>query len=288
MTTVGEIKEQLINLGIGEPSLEGKKKAELQSLLDSLTVKTEDDSEGYSIKDLEEKDFDKISEYGDEDWDMFVMSKFKRSEMVDGNPNVIGLRRISEMLLGPIIDSGPTMIGSNLNASLEVGRAHSIYSVTFQWRATEGVNQRTFRAAADSFVGNTDKKFSIYPVAMADTRAEARALKRALLIESVCSDELTENDAEMIVNHTIKKAYSDLQETTAEFDENSPISDKQINFIKKKCDILGIDEQKFISSGKKAYNNIEKVNTQTAASMIEQLNKFQRDQSMISENIKKG
>jgi len=121
---------------------------------------------------------------------------------------------------------------------------------------------------------------------MADTRAEARALKRALLIDTVCSDELTVQDADMIVKHTTR-GFSE-EESSGEYDGTRNITNKQSNFITKKCDILNIDINSFINSGEKTYNSIDDVTTETAAKMIEALNKYQQEPDMIPKEIKKG
>ena len=48
--------------------------------------------------------------YGSEDWHDYVMSKFHDSEMYNGNPLTVGLRRVAEQLLGDILVSRPTNI----------------------------------------------------------------------------------------------------------------------------------------------------------------------------------
>ena len=45
--------------------------------------------------------------YGSEDWHDYVMSKFHDSEMYNGNPLTVGLRRVAEQLLGVTIDKFP-------------------------------------------------------------------------------------------------------------------------------------------------------------------------------------
>jgi len=152
---VSDIKEELIQLGV-DPADLNKKKDELLVMLEEHKKLNEE--EGYSVEDLKDKKIANIATYGDEDWDLYVMSQFKPNEMVEGNPNVSGLRRVAEVLLGPILESGPIpgTVQSDLTATTVTGRAQSVYEVIFQWKATEGTPIRKFRAAADSFVGNTD------------------------------------------------------------------------------------------------------------------------------------
>ena len=46
----------------------------------------------------------------DPEWNDYVMSMFTDKEMYNGNPLVNGLRRVAEVVLGPIVYSGPTQV----------------------------------------------------------------------------------------------------------------------------------------------------------------------------------
>ena len=46
----------------------------------------------------------------DPKWNDYVMSMFTEKEMYNGNPLVNGLRRVAEVVLGPIVYSGPTPV----------------------------------------------------------------------------------------------------------------------------------------------------------------------------------
>lgn len=281
---VNEIKDALRNKGYSDDDFNGLKKEELMSMLNEGEFASESD-----IEDL----VSKIEpEYGSYEWDEYVMSLFKDHELIDGNPTVVGLRRVSEKLLGPIVDSGPIEIQSNMPETT-IGRANCTYSVTFYpWRvnsdeiATEsGFNKRVFRASADSFVGNTDGIYAVFPVAIAETRAEARALRRALLIKTVSHDELTkESVSQFTLEQTLKNGSND----SKEWDEEQKISSTQISFIEKKTELLGIDLMKFINSGDKQYSSIEEVSRGTAAKIIERINQYQTSQLKIPQEIKKG
>ena len=65
-----------------------------------------------SIKeDIEaEANEDKMPAYGSEKWHDYVMSKFHKTELFDGNPVCAGLRRVTEELLGTIVVSRPTQV----------------------------------------------------------------------------------------------------------------------------------------------------------------------------------
>lgn len=282
---ISEIKEKLKQQGLEESELVGLKKEDLLKMLVDEDVVTDE-----YLKDIESS---VPPEYGSFEWDEYVMSMFKEHELIDGNPTVVGLRRIAEKLLGPIIDSGPIQVQANMPETT-VGRATCTYSVTFYpWRvnseelATDGgFNKRVFRASADSFVGNTDGVYAVFPVAIAETRAEARALRRALLIKNVSHDELTkESVSTFTLENTLKNSKS---ENGSEWDEEQKISSTQIAFLEKKTDLLGINLEKFINSGENKYSSIDKVSRGTAAKMIERINQYQTETLPIPAEIKKG
>ena len=52
------------------------------------------------------KDIDSRPSMMDDEWSDYVMSHFKSNELIDGNPICAGLRRVAELLLGDIVNSG--------------------------------------------------------------------------------------------------------------------------------------------------------------------------------------
>ncbi len=275
---IADIKNILINNGVNEETLKGLNKQQLEDMMSSFEKEIQDFS-------------DKIPPvYGSLEWDSYVMSQLAPHEVVDGNPNINGLRRLAEKLLGPIVDSGPIKVESLIESETTTGRASCVYSVTFSpWMpvGSTPVDTRVFRGAADSFIGNTDAKYAVFPVAMAEVRAEARALKRALQITNVCADELMEKDPEITVEHTfLKNKLLNEKTTTNEYNENDMINNVQKNFIEVKCQQMSIDCQDFINSGKTKYSSIDNISRETASLMIETLSNYQRDQKMIPSSIK--
>lgn len=201
------------------------------------------------------------------EWHDYAMTLFHESEMIDGHPLVAGLRRVSEVVLGPIIFSGPTQVFP-VQREDHHGRATVVFTVRF-------ANGMEYAEVADSWEGNTDDMFCAFAVAIASTRAEARALRKALKIKGVAAEELTKKDTAKIVRDisTTKKA------SEGEYDENSRMSDAQLNFIDVKCKQLNIDGKKLfdtfgVDSGKK-------VSKKVASEIIDKLNDFQRDKNLI-------
>ena len=207
-----------------------------------------------------------IPDYLSPEWDAYVMSQFGPSELMDGHPNAAGLRRVAELLLGPILKSGPTQVfPSEGNGPT---RATVVYSVTFSWKADGTV--REYSEVADVWHGNTDALFCGYAVATASTRAEGRALRKALKLKKCSAEELSKNDvAKIVAEETVEK-----------------VSNEQISFIDSKCKKLDINVVAFINSGEKQYRSIYDVTRDTAAKMIKKLTEFTNDKSLIGEPIK--
>lgn len=208
-----------------------------------------------------------IPDYLSPEWDAYVMEQFAPHELMDGHPNAVGLRRVAELLLGPIVKSGPTQVfPSEGNGP---SRATVVYTVVFEWGGSGG-NAREYSEVADVWHGNTDALFCGFAVATASTRAEGRALRKALKLKKCSAEELSKNDvAKIVAEETVEK-----------------ISNEQVSFIDSKCKKLDISVVAFINSGEKQYRSIYDVTRDTAAKMIKKLTEFTNDKSLIGEPIK--
>jgi hypothetical protein len=205
------------------------------------------------------------------EWHDYAMKLFHESEMIDGHPLVAGLRRVAEVVLGPIVFSGPTQVFP-VQREDHHGRATVVFTVEF-------ANGMRYAEVADSWEGNTDDMFCAFAVAIASTRAEARALRKALKIKGVAAEELTKKDTAKIVRDISSTKVA----SEGEYDDTSRMSDAQFNFIDVKCKQLNID-------GKKLFNQFnvdsgKKVSKKIASEIIDKLNDFQRDKSSIPEDV---
>lgn len=205
------------------------------------------------------------------EWHDYAMGLFVESELVDGHPLVAGLRRVAELVLGPIMYSGPTQVFP-VQRDDHHGRATVVFTVEFE-------NGMRYAEVADSWEGNTDDTFCAYAVAIASTRAEARALRKALKIKGVAAEELTKKDTAKIV----RDISSTKNASEGEYNDQDRMSDAQYNFIDVKCKQLNIDGEKLfahfsVDSGKKVSKKI-------ASEIIDSLNDYQRDKSSIPQDI---
>ena len=206
------------------------------------------------------------------DWNDYVLGLFEDKELIDGNPLVAGLRRVAELVLGPIVYSGPSQVFP-VTTDSGPGRATVVFSVEFE-------NGTRYSDVADCWEGNTDDMFCAYAVATASTRAEGRALRKALRLKGVAAEEITKKDTAKIVREaSSKKASSD-----GDYDDESRMSDAQFNFIDVKCRQLNVNGKSLFKDGFGVEVN-RKVSKRIASDIIDQLNEYQRDKSSIPQEL---
>jgi hypothetical protein len=220
---------------------------------------------------------DRPSMFSDE-WTDFAMAHFHNNELIDGNPICAGLRRVAELLLGDIIESGPEQVFPATDG-LAPDRATVVFKVVFDWMNTG--QQRIFKEVADVWHGNTDDLFCAHPVATASTRAEGRALRKALKLRCLAAEELAKKDIVGIVKESVKKVP-----TSGEYEASQKVSTQQVQFIDAKCNQLDIDVMSFINMGSGNYHSIGDVTKDSAKKMITVLNSYQNDGSLIQDTIK--
>lgn len=132
----------------------------------------------------------------DVEWNDYVLSNFNDNEMFDGRPLCAGLRRVAELLLGRIVVSRPTQIFPPTSGD-EIGRATVVWEVVFE-------DGSIFSDVADAWEGNTDDTFCVFNTATAATRAEGRALRKALRIKTVAAEEMTTKDTAKVAKVSVK------------------------------------------------------------------------------------
>ena len=297
--TIKELKQILNEHNCAVPN--GAKKKDLVELVEAIMAKDEDfvtmqipdvtmfddvfeeeteeqeEKEDVAVIEENANEEDRPSMFSEE-WNEYVMAHFKRNELIDGNPICAGLRRVAALLLGDIIESGPEQVfpASDSNGP---GRATVVFSITFNWMNTGSI--RTFKEVADVWHGNTDDLFCAHPVATASTRAEGRALRKALKLRCLAAEELAKKDIVDIVQQAVKQAP-----TSGEYEAGKSISSQQIQFIDNKCSMLDIDAFAFINMGNGSFSTVSEVTKDSAKKMIKVLNNYQNNSGDIPDSIK--
>jgi hypothetical protein len=294
--TINELKQILDDHNCAIPN--GAKKKDLVELVEAVMAKDEDfvTMQVESPDDMFDELFDNteqeetkevvveesVGEEGrpsmfSDEWNDFVMAHFHRNELIDGNPICAGLRRVAEFLLGDIVESGPEQVFPAMDGSAP-DRATVVFKVVFNWMNSG--EQRVYKEVADVWHGNTDDLFCAHPVATASTRAEGRALRKALKLRCLAAEELAKKDIVSIVKEAVKKSP-----TSGEYEVDQSISTQQVQFIDTKCKQLDIDIMSFINIGSGDYANIGQVTRDSAKKMIKFLNGYQNGEP-IQDSIK--
>lgn len=276
MATVQEIRDQLINeYNLNPEEVNNiKGKSALVEALNTLT--SENDIESIltdleeDTSELEETSEEDIPNYNSLEWSDYVLSKFNEDELIEGNPNINGLRRVTNQLLGEIIKSVPVRVMPTRDGVI------CSYEVSIAWGLTPNGDSslvdhgiRVFGGVADSSENNTEAPYSNYLAAMAETRAEVRALRKALRLKGVAHEEVKRED------HDIK--------TTSWDNAESKITPQQLSLIKLKTKSLGICFDKFI---KQFSDDENKLTSGNGAFLIQEINQYQTKYKEIPESIK--
>jgi len=208
----------------------------------------------------------------DVEWNDYVLGLFDEKEMYDGRPLCAGLRRVAELLLGRIVVSRPTQVFPPTEGD-SIGRATVIWEVVFE-------DGSVFSDVADCWEGNTDDTFCVFNTATAATRAEARALRKALRLRGVAAEEITKKNTAQIVRDISKSQGVD--KSGGEYEDSARMSDAQRNFIGVKCRQLNVNATSLFQEVMKIKGKITK---KVASEAIEVLNSYQRETGTIPTNI---
>lgn len=208
----------------------------------------------------------------DLEWSDHVLSLLSDDEKISGNPTTDGLRRIFEIALDcSIIDSSSTVVQSPSPDNEK--RATVVHSLTFVLNddsVPEETKYRTVNGSADVYWGNCDKVYRNHPVAVAETRAEGRALRRGLKLRKVVA-------AEEIASNV---------EDDVSADSVGKISANQISFIDVMAKRLNINVTELLTTMSISVKNINSLTHDDAVAIIRQLSSHQQNVDNIPSNLK--
>lgn len=200
----------------------------------------------------------------DIEWTDYVLSLLTEDEKIKGNPTTDGLRRIFEIAMNAKIVSSTSKIAQTPSRENDM-RATVCHSLAFSLNdpgvQTLLFNQCVVDGSADVYWGNCDKVFRNHPVAVAETRAEGRALRRALRLRKVvAAEELAENIEDHPDANTIDK-----------------ITNNQINFMDVIAKRLDINVIKMIQHLDIKADNVYNISYEDAVRISSKLAKYQQE-----------
>lgn len=205
-------------------------------------------------------------------WNDYVMRKFAEDELdPNGRPLTAGLRRVCLEVLGPLIESRPVRVVQmpEYAGGILLKAAAVEYQIVVEVTRPEGGTYlKTVGDVGEVNNDNCDEFFrQRHALTTATTRAEARCLRKALLLRTIASDEAT--------------IVPPLEET-----KDGLIGKDQMFFLgalSKRCDINVL---KFVNCGKKKYDRVADIPTATADKMLRLLSGYQTDPSQIPLNVR--
>jgi len=200
-----------------------------------------------------------------------ILALLRPSEMVNGNPKVCGLQRITPKIIGPILSSKSSLIVPPMDSNGGIAIAeHTIIFACKNPHFGAVDNKLEITAIADLLPKvNADSKFSMYPSAWATTRAEGRALRKALKLSVIVDEEKSDIP--------IDKAAT-----------GGEIQPTQVAAIEKLAGKTNVDIVKMILVEFDGISSVENLSHGQAVTMIKQLNKYVDKPKLIAESILMG
>ena len=238
--------------------------------IDNLALLGEDDGEEAAALPDKAEGAVSVPSMTDSSWTEYVMKQFQEYELFDGYPTCDGLRRVAALLLGPIVSLRSRSVqapnsGNGMAATVET-------EVIFMWTQDEDMSphQRIFSDVADVSNLNTEDPFCLHASACAATKAEGRALRKALMLSRVHSAE------EMM----------DVPEDTG--DAGRKITDSQFTFVNMMASNLDINALKMfeMTMKKNGYAVARDIPYKKAVEIFHWLNQCQTNTRKIPDELR--
>lgn len=271
-----ELKRLALSKGYSKESLKGLTIAQIENMINESAENVLDKLEvSQNVTDAQSTDDttiveEKIPDYLDPEWSNYVMKQFTNDELSDETPNINGLRRVAQLLLGPVISSKIVHFSPALNVDT-YGRSSCVYEIVIKWE-NDPSDLRVFQAAAGSYSGNTESEYAKYPEAISDTRAEARCLRKALRINGPAYEEVCKNPA--------------TEDVIVMSQSSDKISSTQTIMIKSRCKEYNLNIDKVIKNVIGENCLLLELTRDKAKQVCEFLNHIQTNRVEIDESLK--
>jgi hypothetical protein len=216
----------------------------------------------------------KIHEVG---WNDYVIGQFQENEMEDGRPKVNGLRRLTRKLIGPILRGEANtkqfpMPENGFRATVEY--TVEVLNKYQLEEDDEGPYTLIFTDVGDAYPDNMrgPREFSLFLPQNASTRAEVRALRKALNLDVAGVEELTD-------------------QPMSERALTGKIENSLITKIDVKCEQLDVNAMKLINLGrpkpdKPLFKNVEELPNEIGVKIFQFLNKCQQNTEKVPDSAK--
>jgi hypothetical protein len=204
-------------------------------------------------------------------WTDHVLGLLSDDEKIKGNPTTDGLRRIFEIALDCTVINSSSEVVQSPSPDNEK-RATVVHCLTYVLNSKSiavEIKTRSVNGAADVYWGNCDKIYRNHPVAVAETRAEGRALRRGLKLRKVVAAE----------------EIADQIEDNPDMDSVTKITNNQVGFMDVLCKRLNVNPISLISHLKFEVQDFRNLTHTDAVTIIRQLSSFQQNLDSIPEEV---
>ena len=267
-TTVDELRTALLEAGDDPATVAAMKKSDLKERFIKLTT----EEINFELESLNEASPVETLEgaigvtYGSDEWNNYIMGLFKSDELMDGYPKINGLRRVANLVLGDIIISKATQV------FVSHGDVKSVtvnYEIQIEWKlnvpvgfGNMGYNPqiRVYGGLADC---NEDlsSPFGKHSSATAESKAEGRALRKALALNVIAAEEMLTGSVE---------------DSNPKVKASSPITKPLQDVIKAKSDALNLNLKEVITKWIGVVKELSSFTVQEGRDFFEHLNTFQQ------------
>jgi hypothetical protein len=254
-------KDELIqyiaqNSELSQEELKTKKISELKDISNQITMTLKSNT----------ADAGTPSEH-DPEWSNFVMSNFAEDELREGMPTCDGLRRVFKKLIGDILSCEMTVVKSPTSSD----QTSTVKcSIVFSKRGS--VKERFISDVFDVNPDNTPWPYCKSSVGTAATKAEARALRKALgLVKVYSAEEIQEgmNSDEIPTNQ----------------DGSRQISDSAKIAINTMCNRLSVKPAKLFSFMGLSRSDVSELTYSESHAVLAKLNAFTRGEANGGESV---
>ena len=195
----------------------------------------------------------------DEGWYDFLIDNLYENELVQGNPTTDGLRRLTEKFYGEIVKSKSDVIETEHDGNgLRCTVRHTLLIRKYKTGSIAEVD-----ACIDVDYRGVPHPFNRHVVATADTRAEGKALRRALKLRVVTAEEA-------------QTQVSEEEVLTAQ----DHINDQQIMAINAVCRKHNLNVQKVTEEVYNKVKTLRQLTNLEASVLMDKITSFQREKSI--------
>ncbi len=198
----------------------------------------------------------------DPEWSEYLLDQLQDHELINGAPTVDGLRRIAEKCFGEIVESKSCIVETpSSDNGLRCTICHTLRVIKYR-----NGQQVQVDGCVDVVYTKTPYPFKDHLVATADTRAEGKALRRALKIRVITAEELQHEDEE------------------AALASDEAVNDQQVLAINQLCKRLNVS---VVDITKAQYNTAKTINdlrNLEARLLISRLSELQRTPDDVPES----